>query len=120
MVGPALPCSLLSPCLLPQPKMVVELTAVLLNQLLSGRKSVLDAYGEIVYKAWRDATGACLERIENHLIQDVSVLCRLRRSLFIAPGCITPRAVSARHGIVLLYRRGADIPCRLLLACDVR
>ena len=53
--------------------MVVELTAVLLNQLLCGRKSVLDAYGEIVYKAWRDATGACLERIENHLIQDVSV-----------------------------------------------
>ena len=76
--------------------MVVELTAVLLNQLLSGRKSVLDAYGEIVYKAWRDATGACLERIENYLIQDVSVLCQLRRSLSTAPSCITPRAASAK------------------------
>jgi condensin-2 complex subunit G2 len=55
-----------------QPKMVYELTAVILNQIVSGRKSVLDAYGEIVFKAWRAATGACLERIETHLIQNVS------------------------------------------------
>lgn len=55
-----------------QPKMVYELTAVILNQIVSGRKSVLDAYGEIIFKAWRAATGACLERIETHLIQNVS------------------------------------------------
>lgn len=53
--------------------MVYELTAVMLNQIVSGRKSVLDAYGEIVFKAWRAATGACLERIETHLIQNVSL-----------------------------------------------
>lgn len=52
--------------------MVYELTAVILNQIVSGRKSVLEAYGEIVFKAWRGATGACLERIETHLIQNVS------------------------------------------------
>ena len=52
--------------------MVYELTAVILNQIVSGRKSVLEAYGEIVFKAWRAATGACLERIETHLIQNVS------------------------------------------------
>ena len=56
-----------------QPKMVYELTAVILNQIVSGRKSVLEAYGEIVFKAWRAATGACLERIETHLIQNVSM-----------------------------------------------
>lgn len=56
-----------------QPKMVYELTAVMLNQIVSGRKSVLDAYGEIVFKAWRGATGACLERVETHLIQNVSL-----------------------------------------------
>lgn len=55
-----------------QPKMVYELTAVILNQIVSGRKSVLEAYGEIVFKAWRAANGACLERIETHLIQNVS------------------------------------------------
>lgn len=52
--------------------MVYELTAVILNQIVSGRQSVLEAYGEIVFKAWRAATGACLERIETHLIQNVS------------------------------------------------
>lgn len=51
--------------------MVFELTAVILNQVVSGRKSVLDAYGEVVFKAWRAATGACLECIETHLIQNV-------------------------------------------------
>ena len=55
-----------------QPKMVYELTAVILNQIVSGRKSVLDAYGEIIFKAWRASTGACLERVETHLIQNVS------------------------------------------------
>ena len=54
-----------------QPKMVYELTAVILNQIASGRKSVLEAYAEVVFKAWRGATGACLERIETHLIQNV-------------------------------------------------
>lgn len=87
--------------------MVVELTAVLLNQILSGRKSVLDAYGEIVYKAWRDATGACLERIENHLIQDVSVLCRLCESFVPGPSCIK-RRLCKDMALCCNYRRCAE------------
>ncbi|KAL3138948.1 hypothetical protein ABBQ32_005760 [Trebouxia sp. C0010 RCD-2024] len=62
------------------PKMVYELTAVILNQIVSGRKSVLEAYGEIVFKAWRGATGACLERIETHLIQNSLIRSALRAS----------------------------------------
>ncbi|KAL0041759.1 hypothetical protein WJX79_003625 [Trebouxia sp. C0005] len=62
------------------PKMVYELTAVILNQIVSGRKSVLDAYGEIIFKAWRAATGACLERIETHLIQNSLIRSALRAS----------------------------------------
>ncbi len=41
-----------------------ELGAILRNQVPSGRKSVLDAYGEILYRAWRDATGACRLEVE--------------------------------------------------------
>ena len=63
--------------------MVYELTAVILNQVVSGRKSVLDAYGEIVFKAWRAATGACLERIETHLIQNVRLHCLLGKHALI-------------------------------------
>ncbi|KAK9830117.1 hypothetical protein WJX72_009857 [[Myrmecia] bisecta] len=52
-----------------QPQLVRELTAIVRNQIPSGRKSVLDAYREIVYRAWRDATGACAYEMEHNLIQ---------------------------------------------------
>jgi condensin-2 complex subunit G2 len=45
--------------------MVRELGAIIRNQIPSGRKSVLDAYGDILFRAWRECTGACLYEVEN-------------------------------------------------------
>ena len=45
--------------------MARELGAIVRNQIPAGRKSVLDAYGDILYRAWRDATGACLLEVED-------------------------------------------------------
>lgn len=45
--------------------MVKEMGAIIRNQIPSGRKSVLDAYGDILFRAWRDCTGACLYELEN-------------------------------------------------------
>ena len=52
-----------------QPQLVRELTAIVRNQIPSGRASVLDSYGEIVFRAWRDASGACLYEVEHGCIQ---------------------------------------------------
>ena len=38
-------------------------------QIPSGRKSVLDAYGEIIFRAWKEATGPCLLEVEATCIQ---------------------------------------------------
>jgi hypothetical protein len=38
-------------------------------QVPGGRASVLEAYGEIILRGWRAATGPCLMEIEQHLIQ---------------------------------------------------
>jgi hypothetical protein len=38
-------------------------------QIPAGRRSVLDAYGEIILRGWREAVGACLPEIESSLIQ---------------------------------------------------
>ncbi len=48
--------------------MVLELGAIIRNQIPSGRASLLDAYGEILLRAWRDSNGASLLAIED-LIQ---------------------------------------------------
>jgi hypothetical protein len=45
------------------------LCRVLCGQVPAGRRSVLDAYGEIILRGWREAVGACLPEIENNLIQ---------------------------------------------------
>lgn len=93
--------------------MVYELTAVILNQIVSGRKSVLEAYGEIVFKAWRAATGACLERIETHLIQNVSQHAALS----------LPHMLKTKHMLgraVCIYCRAlacANSDCCTLQAC---
>lgn len=50
-----------------QPQMVRELGAIIRNQIPSGRKSVLEAYGEILYRAWRESTAACLLEVENQV-----------------------------------------------------
>lgn len=45
--------------------MVRELGSIIRNQISVGRKSVLDAYGDVLFRAWRDCTGACLVEVEN-------------------------------------------------------
>ncbi|KAK9826218.1 hypothetical protein WJX74_000685 [Apatococcus lobatus] len=52
-----------------QPQFVRELTAIVRNQIPSGRKSILRAYGEIMYRAWRQCVGPCLYEVEHTLIQ---------------------------------------------------
>ena len=48
--------------------MVREMGAIIRNQIPSGRRSMLDAYGEILLRAWRECTGASLLATED-LIQ---------------------------------------------------
>lgn len=48
---------------------VRELTAVVRNQIPSGRKSLLDAYAEVVFQAWRHTQGACRYEVEQTLLQ---------------------------------------------------
>ena len=54
-----------------QPSFVRELTAIVKNQIPAGRRSVLDAYGEILFRAWNTATGACLLEVQQTCIQDL-------------------------------------------------
>eukprot|EP00878_Enallax_costatus_P040587 GHUV01046903.1.p1 GENE.GHUV01046903.1~~GHUV01046903.1.p1 ORF type:complete len:352 (+),score=121.90 GHUV01046903.1:274-1329(+) len=53
------------------PSMVQEMTSVIRNQIPAGRRSVLDAYGEVILRGWRDAVGPCLAEIETSLIQNL-------------------------------------------------
>ena len=46
------------------PKLVEELMAIIRNQVPAGRKSVLEAFGDILFRAWRDLDGACLDQWE--------------------------------------------------------
>ena len=48
--------------------MVRELGAIIRNQIPSGRASLLDSYGEILLRAWRECTAASLLAVED-LIQ---------------------------------------------------
>ncbi|KAF5833222.1 condensin II non structural maintenance of chromosomes subunit-domain-containing protein [Dunaliella salina] len=49
--------------------LVSDLTAVIKNQIPSGRKSALDAYGEIIFRAWKDSVGSATQfEIENTCI----------------------------------------------------
>jgi len=52
-----------------QPAFVKELTAIVKNQIPSNRKSILAAYGEVIYRAWTSATGACLLEVQLSCIQ---------------------------------------------------
>lgn len=38
-------------------------------QICSGRKSVLEGYGEIIFRAWKETTGPCLLELETTCIQ---------------------------------------------------
>eukprot|EP00775_Hariotina_reticulata_P006481 gene6481-6708_t len=59
-------------CLLTvHPSMVQEMTSVIRNQIPAGRRSVLDAYGEVILRGWRDAVGPSVAEIETNLIQNL-------------------------------------------------
>jgi len=47
--------------------MVRELGAIVRNQIPAGRKSVLEAYGDVLYRAWREGSGLCLLEVEDFL-----------------------------------------------------
>ena len=79
-----LPVTQYSPLGLPvQAQMVRELGAIIRNQIPSGRGSLLDSYGEILLRAWRECTAASLLAVED-LIQV--------RSSWISPHLLDQRA----------------------------
>lgn len=49
--------------------MVREIFAIVRNQIPSGRKSILETYGEILFKAWKVASGPCLYELEYNCVQ---------------------------------------------------
>eukprot|EP00232_Nephroselmis_pyriformis_P015184 CAMPEP_0182884986 /NCGR_PEP_ID=MMETSP0034_2-20130328/19337_1 /TAXON_ID=156128 /ORGANISM="Nephroselmis pyriformis, Strain CCMP717" /LENGTH=877 /DNA_ID=CAMNT_0025018231 /DNA_START=21 /DNA_END=2651 /DNA_ORIENTATION=+ len=51
------------------PQMARELVAIIKNQIPAGRKSVLDAYGDILYRAWRTASGPTVYELEYNGLQ---------------------------------------------------
>ena len=55
-----------------QAQMVRELGAIIRNQIPSGHGSLLDSYGEILLRAWRECTAASLLAVED-LIQVRSI-----------------------------------------------
>lgn len=51
---------------------VVELVAVIRNQVPGGRRTVLEAYGDVLFRGWRDASGTpCAYAVEHDAIQDL-------------------------------------------------
>ncbi|KAL2619894.1 hypothetical protein R1flu_000099 [Riccia fluitans] len=51
------------------PQLVKELVVIVRSQIPFGRKSILEAYGEILYHAWKTTADACLYEIEYTCIQ---------------------------------------------------
>lgn len=49
--------------------MVREIFAIVRNQIPSGRKSILETYGDILFKAWKVASGPCLYELEQNCVQ---------------------------------------------------
>lgn len=51
---------------------IPELVAVIRNQIPGGRKAVLEAYGDVLFRGWRDASGTpCAYAVEHDAIQDL-------------------------------------------------
>jgi hypothetical protein len=72
--------SFLATVLTLHPLIVREFTQVVRSMAASGRRQVLDAYGDVLLRGWRAAQGACLHEIETTLIQDGLALAALRAS----------------------------------------
>lgn len=64
-----------------------ELTAIIRNQVPAGRRSILDAYGEIVFQAWRNTFGGCHYEVEHTLLQ-VSNSGSLPNTLMCLGSCV--------------------------------
>ncbi|CAA0841052.1 ARM repeat superfamily protein [Striga hermonthica] len=50
-------------------RLTKELCAMIKSQIPFGRKSMLEAYGEIVFRAWKAVEGECKHEIENGFLQ---------------------------------------------------
>ncbi len=64
-------------------------------QIPSGRKPVLDAYGEIIFRAWKEASGPCLLEVESTCIQvgggsEGGALTQSRASALLCPSSAAP------------------------------
>ncbi|GAQ82457.1 hypothetical protein KFL_001120010 [Klebsormidium nitens] len=55
--------------------MVREIFAIVRNQIPSGRKSILETYGDILFKAWKVASGPCLYELEYNCVQRLAEAC---------------------------------------------
>lgn len=62
-------CSVTSHAVSDDAPAVLLLFACICTKIPAGRRSVLDAYGEVIMRGWRDAVGPCLAEIETSLIQ---------------------------------------------------
>lgn len=49
----------------PQVQLTRDLQDIVRNQVPVARKSMLAAYGDVLYRAWHTASGACREAIED-------------------------------------------------------
>ena len=54
------------------PAFTRDLMAIVRNQIPAGRRSVLDAYGDVLFRAWRDAGTECMDEIERAGVQDLA------------------------------------------------
>ncbi|CAK9229150.1 unnamed protein product [Sphagnum troendelagicum] len=61
-------------------QLVKELIVIVKSQIPFSRRSILEAYGEILYKAWKTATEGCLHEIEHSGIQSL-IECALYAAL---------------------------------------
>ncbi|GLC38313.1 hypothetical protein PLESTB_001749400 [Pleodorina starrii] len=50
-----------------QPQLTCELCAIVRNQIPSGQRFALEAYGDILFRAWRDTVGPCAAEVEAEL-----------------------------------------------------
>jgi condensin-2 complex subunit G2 len=57
------------------PPFIDELHNTIKAQIRTGRKSILEVYGDVYYKAWKAATGPYLLKLEYSCIQDLMGSC---------------------------------------------
>ncbi|KAL0377903.1 UNVERIFIED_CONTAM: Condensin-2 complex subunit G2 [Sesamum radiatum] len=58
-------------------QLMKEVCAMIKSQIAFGRKSMLEAYGEIIFRAWKAVEGDCKYEIENGFLQGLVEGCKL-------------------------------------------